>query len=111
METLKPAINPEDILSSWHREILSPNAVKLYEACWHRMRIKGRTELWMDDEEASTRARVLIQHIPAARTELVNLGLLECRQGLRQWRFAYIEQTEPNEANSEQHTFEEEPTQ
>ena len=90
----KPIVSVNDILSPWQREILSPSAVKLYEAIWHRMRIKGQTRIWADDPEASIRSRTLIQFIPGARTELSNAGLLECWQGFRQWSYKYIEQSD-----------------
>jgi hypothetical protein len=93
----KPVVKVEDVISEFHREILTPNAIRLYEACWHRMRVKGQTQVWMDDPEASIRSRTLIGFIPAARCELINAGLLECWQGTQQWKYTYIEQTEPNE--------------
>src|ERR1700731_3058032 len=90
----RPVANTAEILSAWNREILSANAVKLYEAVWHRMRIKKVAQVWMDDVEASMRSRTQIQFIPAARAELVNTGLLECRQGSREWSYIYIGQSE-----------------
>jgi hypothetical protein len=88
----QPAIDIDQILSPWHREILSGPAQKLYEAVWHQMRIKCVTTIWLNDIEASRRARVLIQFIPAARTELIDGGLVECQQGIRQWSYTYLEQ-------------------
>jgi hypothetical protein len=90
----KPAVSVDDILSPWHKEILTPNAVKFYEAAWHRMRIKGQTKIWMDDAEASRRSRILIKFIPTARAELINAGLLRCWQGAQQWQYEYIEQSD-----------------
>jgi hypothetical protein len=88
---LQPAVDPEQILSPWHREILTTNAIKLYEACWHRMKNAGKTSVWLDDSEASVRARILIRNVPNARAELINIGLLECWQGSRQWSYGYVE--------------------
>jgi hypothetical protein len=90
----KPIVSVDEILSPWHREILSGHAVKMYEAVWHRMRIKGQTQIWADDEEISRRSRTLIGFIPGARCELINAGLLECREGFRQWSYKYIEQSD-----------------
>jgi hypothetical protein len=94
MNTEQPTIEISEILNNWHREILSGHAQKLYEAVWHQMRIKGATTIWLGDAEASRRSRMLIQHIPAARTELIDIGLLQCWQGNRQWSYEYIEQTD-----------------
>jgi hypothetical protein len=99
----QPVVDPEQILSAWHREILTPNAVKLYEACWHRMNNAGKTQVWMDDEEASRRSRILIRNVPNARAELTNVGLLECWQGSRQWSYAYVEPDDASVVGADSH--------
>src|SRR5260370_42206228 len=49
-------ITIEDILSDYHREILSPPAVKLYAAVWFRMGNRGVTEISMSDQEVLVKA-------------------------------------------------------
>jgi hypothetical protein len=100
---LQPVVDPEQILSPWHRGILTTNAIKLYEACWHRMKNAGKTQVWMDDEEASRRARILVQHVSNARAELSNVGLLECWQGSRQWSYSYVEPDDPSVIGADTH--------
>jgi hypothetical protein len=63
-------LTAEDILSEYHRKLLSPNAVRLYVAVWFRMGSRNATEIWLTDEDASCRARILLQDIPAAQSEL-----------------------------------------
>jgi hypothetical protein len=55
------------------------------------MKNSGKTSVWLDDEEATRCARILIQHVPNARGELTNVVLLECWQGSRQWSYGYVE--------------------
>jgi hypothetical protein len=69
-------ITIEDILSSYHREILSPSAVKLYAAVWFRMGNRGVTEITMSNEEVSVRARVPVSGISKVQSELSAAGLL-----------------------------------
>jgi hypothetical protein len=88
-------VHPDEILTPWNREILSPNAVRLYEAIWHYMRNLGQAAIWLSDDEASRRAKILIRYIPAARAELINTQLLEGREGARQWKYSYLEQRSP----------------
>jgi hypothetical protein len=101
--TFEP-VDPNEILSAWHREILSSNAVKLYEACWYRMKNSGgKTSVWMDDEEASRRSRILIRNVPNARAELINVGLLECWQGSSQWSYGYVEPDDASVVGADTH--------
>ena len=95
VSTDKPVrVAVQELLSDWHLEILSDNAQKLYEACWHRMRITNSTIVWMNDIEASRRARILIRYVPSARAELINAGVLDCWQGHNEWRYTYLELNE-----------------
>jgi hypothetical protein len=59
-------ITIEDILSDYHREMLSPHAVKLYAAVWFRMGNRGVTEISMSNDELSVRARVPVSVISEA---------------------------------------------
>jgi hypothetical protein len=97
MSADKPAIVPvEEILSEWHREILSMHAQKLYQTVWLRMRHKRDLVVRLNDADASRRARVLIRYIPSARAELIAAGLLDCWQGPSQWRYSYREFNDEN---------------
>jgi hypothetical protein len=91
------AINIDQILSPSQQAILSYDAQRLYEAVWHQMRIKCATTIWLNDIEASRRSRTIIQHIPTARVELMDRGLLECKQGLRQWSYTYVGEVNPTQ--------------
>jgi len=95
------AVQIEDVLSQFHIEMLSEHAKKLYLAVWFRMKTKHNTQVWLTDDEASRRARILIRYIPAARVELANAGLLETWQGMTQWKYTFIEQYDPNEDTNE----------
>jgi hypothetical protein len=73
----KPTPMPtEELLSPFHREVLSKNAVKLYEAVWKRMANRNVSVLWMFNDEASCRARVLLKDIAGAQSELSRAGLM-----------------------------------
>jgi hypothetical protein len=67
-------ITIEDILSDYHREILSPPAVKLYAAVWYRMGNRGVTEISMSNEEVSVKARVPMSGISKVQSELARMG-------------------------------------
>jgi hypothetical protein len=69
-------ITIEDILSDYHREMLSAPAVKLYAAVWFRMGNRGVTEISMSDEEVSVRARVPMSGLSKVQSELAKMGLL-----------------------------------
>jgi hypothetical protein len=90
---LQHAVGINSILSPWHQEILSDKAQKVFIAIWHRMRNSGRAEVWLDDETLSIRARVLLPYVAAARTELLNVGLLTALKGSRgEWKYVYANQ-------------------
>jgi hypothetical protein len=91
----QPAIKIEDVLSEFHCSMLSDNAKTVYLAVWYRMKNKGRVQAWFDDAEISWRARVILKHIPAAKSELINIGLLECWQGHSQWSYDFVELDDP----------------
>jgi hypothetical protein len=82
----------EDVLSEWHQEILSPDAQRMFLAIWFGMARNASTECWFSDEQASIKARVILQHIPSARAELVNAGLVTIHKGSLQWKYSYVEQ-------------------
>jgi hypothetical protein len=82
----------EDVLSEFHRAILSPDAQKLFLAVWFKMARSASSEAWFSDEQASIKARVMIQRIPAARAELLDAGLVTVRKGSLQVLYSYVEQ-------------------
>src|SRR5271156_3299004 len=83
-------ITIEDILSEYHREILSQPAVKLYAAVWFRMGNRGVTEISMPDEEVSVRARVPINGISKAQSELARAGLLQISPNGNETNYKFI---------------------
>ena len=87
-------LTAEDILSEYHRKLLSPNAVRLYVAVWFRMGSRNATEIWLTDEDASCRARILPQDIPAAQSELAQATLMEIVPGDGQTRYTFVDDPE-----------------
>jgi hypothetical protein len=83
-------ITIEDILSDYHREILSPPAVKLYAAVWFRMGNRGVTEISMSDEEISVRARVPLSGISKVQGELARAGLLQIVSNGNETKYRFI---------------------
>jgi len=83
-------ITIEDILSDYHREILSQPAVKLYAAVWFRMGNRGVTEISMPDEEVSVRARVPMDGISKAQSELAMAGLLRIFPSGTEARYRFV---------------------
>jgi hypothetical protein len=83
-------IGIEDILSDYHREILSPHAVKLYAAVWFRMGNRGVTEISMSDEEVSVRARVPMSGISKVQSELARMGLLQVFPNGTETKYKFI---------------------
>jgi|SRR5271170_6673252 len=83
-------ITIEDILSDYHREILSSPAIKLYAAVWFRMGNRGVTEISMPDEEVSVRARVPMDGISKAQSELAMAGLLRIFPSGTEARYRFV---------------------
>jgi hypothetical protein len=83
-------ITIEDILSEYHREILSPPAVKLYAAVWFRMGNRGVTEISMPDEEVSIRARIPMSGISKVQSELAGAGLLKIFPNGNETKYKFI---------------------
>jgi hypothetical protein len=83
-------ITIEDILSEYHREILSPPAVKLYAAVWFRMGNRGVTEISMADEEVSIRARIPMSGISKVQSELARAGLLQIFANGNETKYKFI---------------------
>ena len=81
-------------LSEFHLEMLSPNAAKLYQAIWLRMSSRNATTIMLDDAEASRRSRVLMQHIPAAQSELAKAGLFIMVPGINMTRYEFVSDPE-----------------
>jgi hypothetical protein len=87
---LKTVVSVDELLSPWHKEILSTNAQKLYCAVWSVMKDRNTQSTWMDDAQASRRSRVLIQHIPGAQSELVRSGLMHLEPGENQTKYEFV---------------------
>jgi len=84
-------LTAEEILSEYDRQLLSPNAVRLYVAVWFRMRSRNATEIWLTDEDVSCRSRVLFADIPSAQSELAKARLLELVRGDGQTRYTFVD--------------------
>ena len=90
-------LTAEDVLSEYHRKLLSPNAVRrLYVAVWFRMRSRNATEVWLTDEDASCRARILLKDIPAAQSELATARLMELVSCDGQTRYTFVDDPDPS---------------
>jgi hypothetical protein len=92
-------ITIEDILSDYHREILSPPAVNLYAAVWFRMGNRGVTEISMSDEEISLRARVPLIAIPRVQDELASAALLQITSNGNETKYKFV--SDPDNPNFE----------
>jgi hypothetical protein len=88
--TFESEVDPNEILSAWHREILSSNATQLFTAVWYKARNSGQKTVWLGDAEASQRARILIQYIPGAQSEIARAGLMHLVPGENQTRYELI---------------------
>jgi hypothetical protein len=72
----RPTVDTSEILNEFHRELLSKDAQKCYQAIWLRMNSLQATEINLTDENLSHRARVVLPRIHAAKMELQRAGLL-----------------------------------
>jgi hypothetical protein len=52
---------------------------------------RNATEIWLTDEDASCRARVLLKDIPAAQSELATARLMELVPGDGQTRYTFVD--------------------
>jgi hypothetical protein len=90
-------ITIEDILSDYHRKILSPTAVKFYAAVWFRMGNRGVTEISMPDEEISVRAKVPMSAISRVQSELARASLLQIFSNGNETKYKFI--SDPDNPN------------
>jgi hypothetical protein len=90
-------------LSYYHRQLLTPNAVRLYVAIWFRMGSRNATQVWLTDEEASCRARIPLQDIPGAQSELARTRLLELFPQDGQMRYTFVD--DPDNLSSSMTTY------
>jgi hypothetical protein len=95
-------ITIEDILSDFHRKMLSPPAVKLYAAVWFRMGNRGVTEISMSDEEVSVRARVPMNGISKVQSELARAGLLQIFPNGSETKYKFV--SDPDNPDSDDST-------
>lgn len=86
-------------LSEWHLETLSKNAAQLYAAIWQRMTSRSTTVLCLSNDEASRRARVTLQNLPTAQSELVSAGLLMIDPGTHSTKYEFV--ADPDNAQNE----------
>ena len=94
MNNPRMTATPEEVLNDWYRSTLSPNAIKLYEAVWLRMASRGATVVSLSNDDASRRARVTLQHLPAAQSELFNAGLLLMDPGTHTTQYTFVDEAE-----------------
>jgi hypothetical protein len=67
---------PDERLNAWHREILSANAVRIYEQIYFRMAARDATEVSIKNDELSRRSRVPMWGLDAALSELSSANVL-----------------------------------
>jgi hypothetical protein len=80
----------ENLLSEFHREVLSPAAQRVYMHIWLRMRHRNTGTLFLSDEQLSIRTRILLKHIPAAQAELVRAGLLHLTPCANDTKYEFV---------------------
>jgi hypothetical protein len=85
--TLLPVPNPSNYLCEGHQETLSLNAQKVFCAIAYLLKDRNAESLWLDDAQVSRRARVLIQYVPGAQSELAKAGLLHMEPGITQTKY------------------------
>ena len=66
----------DEVLNPWLREILSANAVRIYEQIYFRMAARDATEVSIKNDELSRRARVPMWGLDAVLSELSSAGAL-----------------------------------
>jgi len=91
-------VKPEDLLSSFHREMLSINAQSLFACVWNRLRQRNIDGIWYKDSEICRRARILPQHLLRVQRECVSAGLLHITPGQIQNRYELATFDEPDNA-------------
>ena len=94
-------VTPIQPLSEFHLEMLSQNAVKLYQAVWSRMSRLSTTVVVLNNAEASRRSRVLMLHLGAAQSELASANLFLMAPGGSATRYEFVADpgaTEPGAA-------------
>jgi hypothetical protein len=84
--SLLPAPPVSEYLNEWHQQTLSEHAQKVFCTVAHLLKDRNAISLWLDDAQVSRRARVLIQFIPNAQSELACSGLLHLVPGENQTR-------------------------
>ena len=90
MQSEVKKLTAEDILSYYQRQLLTPNAVRLYVAVWFRMGSRNATQVWLTDDEASCRPRIPLLDIPGAQSELARTRLLKLFPGDGQMRYTFV---------------------
>ena len=71
------AVQPEEILSPFHRSLLSQHAVKLFVELWYHSAFKNMNVSVMDNKQAAGRIRIPYERLQAAQEELINRGLMK----------------------------------
>jgi hypothetical protein len=76
--------------TDWQVSLLSENAQKVYDSITWLLKDRKQTAIWLDDAQLSRRARVLIQFIPGAQSELAKSGLMHMEPGLNQVKYELV---------------------
>jgi hypothetical protein len=92
--SLLPAPDVNQYLSEFHQEMLSLNAQKVFCTVAYLLRDRKQESIWLTDAEVSRRARVLIQFIPAAQSEIARAGLMHLEPGLNAVKYELITEDE-----------------
>jgi hypothetical protein len=77
-------------LNEWHQQTLSQHAQIVFVTVAHLLKDRKQESIWLGDAEVSRRARVLIQFIHAAQSELAKAGLMHMIPGENQTRYELI---------------------
>ena|ERR1700730_10606125 len=89
--SLLPAVDVSEFLNEFHQQMLSLPAQKIFCTIAHLLKDRKQTAIWLDDAQISRRARVLIQFVGPAQSELARSGLLHLVPGENQTRYELIE--------------------
>ncbi|WP_433963851.1 hypothetical protein [Tunturiibacter gelidiferens] len=69
-------IDPETILPSELKQLLSPSAQKLFQAIWFLMAVRDSESLFVDHRDMSQRSHVGLSNLQMVTKELLNAGLI-----------------------------------
>jgi hypothetical protein len=100
------ALRPEEILSEFHRSLLSRHAAQLFVEIWYHSALRNKNVSVVDDDQASGRARIPYQLLQTAQHELVQQGLMKIDRLNACARYEFLEPPPEPEAETDEQVWE-----